>query len=239
MKGSQSWSIVIFCYNEEKAITPVYLSVVNALKKNVLGDFEIIVVDDGSTDNSVNEIHKLQRQFPTLTKVILHPKNLGIGRALRSGYTNAQFENVCSMPAGGQFDVHELIPYLHFDEHTFISFYRSENLRHTLFRNDLSYINKKINSFFLNVRLRDVNWVKAFKSKEIKSFEWKLNSLLIESELCAKLLAKGARVIEVVSVYHPRLAGIDKGVSLKNIFQALKEILKLIFIVLIFKRKLR
>ena len=121
MMGSQTWSIVIFCYNEEKTITPVYHAALTILKANVQAGFEIVIVDDGSTDLSVNEIHKLQHQFPALTKVVLHPKNLGIGRALRSGYTNAKFENVCCIPADGQFDVIELIPYLRFDAHTFIS----------------------------------------------------------------------------------------------------------------------
>jgi glycosyltransferase involved in cell wall biosynthesis len=237
--ASQSWSVIIFCYNEEITVKTVYHAVLDVLKKNVQANFEIVIVDDGSSDQSVNEIHKLQEQYPSYTKVVLHPKNLGIGKALRSGYTNSKYENVCAVPADGQFDVTELIPYLSFDERTIISFYRRENLLYTSFRNILSYINKRINSFFMGIRLRDVNWVKAYKNKEIKSFEWKLNSSLIESELCAKLLAKGNKVIEVVSVYHPRQAGVSKGASIKIVLQALKETLKLIFIMFAFKRKIR
>ena len=237
--GSQTWSIVLFCYNEEKTIAPVYQATLNLLKEKVTVGFEIIVVDDGSTDHSVNEIHKLQHQFPSHTKVVLHPKNIGIGRALRSGYTNAQFENVCCIPADGQFDVNELIPFLNFDSDTFISFYRVENLQYTSFRNVLSFFNKKINSFFLSIRLKDVNWVKVYKRREIKSFEWKLNSSLLESELCAKLLAKGNKVIEVESVFHPRQAGVSKGASFKIFNMALKETLLLILVMFIFKRKLK
>lgn len=91
----------------------------------------------------------------------------------------------------------------------------------------------------MGIRMRDVNWVKAFKTEEIKSFDWKLTSSLIESELCSKLIAKGNKVVEIESVYHPRQAGVSKGASLKIVLQALKETLKLIFIIFFFKRKLR
>ena len=49
---SQSWSIVIFCYNEEKTVSVVYHAVLDMLKKHVNADFEILIVDDGSTDNT-------------------------------------------------------------------------------------------------------------------------------------------------------------------------------------------
>ena len=91
----------------------------------------------------------------------------------------------------------------------------------------------------MGIRLRDVNWIKAFKTNELKSFDWKLTSSLIESELCSKLLIKGNSVIEVVSVYHPRQAGMSKGASLKIVIQALKETLKLIFIISFFKRRMK
>ena len=235
---SQSWSIVIFCYNEEKTVSVVYHTVHDLLKKHVSADYEILIVDDGSTDNSVAEINKLKQQFPAFTNVILHPVNFGIGKALRSGYSNAKYENVCCVPADGQFDVKELTPYLIFEEHTLIAFYRKENLQYTSFRNILSFFNKKINSWFIGINLRDVNWVKAYKTNEISSFDWKINSSLIESELCAKLIAKGNKVVEVVSIYHPRQAGVSKGASMKIVFQAMKETLKLIFIIREFKGKL-
>ena len=91
----------------------------------------------------------------------------------------------------------------------------------------------------MGMRMRDVNWVKAFKTEKIRSFDWKLTSSLIESELCSKLIAKGNTVVEVDSIYHPRLAGVSKGASVKIVIQALKETLKLIFIIFFFKRKLR
>jgi len=232
----QTWSVIIFCYNEKETVESVFYSVLNILQ-NIQADFEIIIIDDGSKDGSADKILQLYQKFPKIIKPVCHPKNLGIDSALRSGYTASQYENVCAVPADGQFDVKELLPYLNFYDKTFISFYRKENMQYTLFRNILSYVNKKINSYFIGINLHDVNWVKAYKNKEIKSFEWKINSSLIESELCAKLLVKKHKVLEVVSVYHPRQAGKSKGASLKIVLQALKETYRLVLIMYDFKRK--
>lgn len=103
----------------------------------------------------------------------------------------------------------------------------------------MSIVNKKINAYFIGIHLHDVNWVKAYKTNEIKSFEWKISSSLIESELCAKLILRGNKVIEVSSVYHPRVAGVSKGASIKIVIQALKETIKLIGVIKDYKSLLK
>ena len=83
---AQSWSIIVLCYNEEGNLP----TVINELKSTLIekmkvDDFEIIVVDDGSTDNSKNIILDLANETP---QIILkeHPINLGIGEAIRTGF---------------------------------------------------------------------------------------------------------------------------------------------------------
>jgi len=236
---SQSWSLIIFCYNEEKTIASVFHATYDLFSKANVRDFEIIIVDDGSRDDSPLEIKKIQEQYTEHTIAFFHEKNEGIGFALRRGYSAAKNENICAIPADGQFDVAELIPHLHVPEKTFISFYRKENVQYTTFRNILSYINKKINYYFIGIQLKDVNWVKIYKNKEIRKFEWKINSSLIESEICSKLLFNGNKVIEEVSVYLPRKAGQSKGASFKILVQAMKETIKLILVLIAYKRNIR
>ena len=239
MKNQQSWSIIIFCYNEVVSVKIVFESVLATFKSMGVTDFEIIIVDDGSTDGSKTIISEIQKQNQAFTKAIIHDKNLGIGAALRSGYTNAKKENVCAIPADNQFDCNELLPLANIESETFVSFYRRDNLSYSLFRNILSVINKKVNSVFLGIHLKDVNWVKIYKTEEIKQFNWKINSSLIESELCSKLLLSGKTVREEISIYHARLGGKSKGASLKIIMQALKETFKLIVEIRKFKRDLK
>ena len=237
--SSQSWSVIIFCYNEEKTVASVILSAHDFFSKSKVHDFEIIIVDDGSSDNSVAEIKKIQEQFSTNTPAIFHGENKGIGAALRTGYLAAKNENICAIPADAQFDVAEFGPHLFIPEKTFISFYRKENVQYTTFRNILSYVNRKMNHYFIGIQLKDVNWIKIYKSKEIRKFEWKISSSLIESEICLKLLFNGNKVIEEVSVYYPRKHGESKGASLKIVLQAMKEIMKLILVLFAYKRNFR
>lgn len=87
-------SIVIPVYNEEKTIREV----LEQLPKD--NQYEIVVVDDNSSDNSIQEILKVQEQNPI--RLIKHNKNEGYGSALLTGIKNANGKIVLTMDADGQ-----------------------------------------------------------------------------------------------------------------------------------------
>jgi glycosyltransferase involved in cell wall biosynthesis len=235
----QSWSVLVFCFNEAGTIKELLYRIVDFFETHREGLYDIIIVDDGSTDGSHEEIRAAAQKHEKTMRIIRHEKNLGIGEALRDGYTAARNENVTAVPADGQFDIQELLPYLDVEPDSFISFYRRENAEYSSFRNALSVVNKYINRVFNGIELKDVNWVKIYKRETITAFPWKLHSSLIESEICAKLLLTGNRAIEVLSFYHPRKAGTSKGASLRIIAQALRETPKLLFTVHRFRKSMK
>jgi dolichol-phosphate mannosyltransferase len=221
----QTWSIIIFCFNEVETVAKVTRKT-SAVLQELASDYEIVIVDDGSTDGSQEEISRIAEQIPHI-RTVFHLQNKGIGHALRSGYEAVKFENVCAVPADGQFDLNELLPHTFVAPNSFVSFYRKENTTYTLARNVLSLANRKVNEFFLGMNLKDVNWVKIYKKDHLHSLDLEIESSLVESEICAKLIHSGIKPTEVVSKYMPREAGQSKGASLKIVRQAMFDTLLL------------
>lgn len=222
----QSWSIFIFSYNEEGNIGKVIKQSANVLGR-MTNTWEIIIVDDGSTDNSIHEIKPYLTDNITL---IEHKKNQGIGLTLIDGYKASQYENVCGIPGDGEFDVNELIPFSEFKQGTMISFYREVKTSYSSYRDLLSMFNRMLNERFLGLKLKDVNWVNVYKNENLKSFKNKLTSSLVETENSYLLHTKGIKIIEVPSKYKAREFGKSKGGSLKMVWQAIRDIFKIIVV---------
>ncbi len=217
----QTWSVGVLCYNEAGSLEQVVAQLREVMQK-ITNTFEIIIVDDCSTDGSGDIAKQLEKNFPEV-RAVVHVQNKGIGGALRSIYANSKYENIAFIPGDGQFDVTEYLPYADVPEGSFVSFYRKENTSYSIFRNILSLFNKELNKVFIGIDLRDVNWTKIYKKADIDQLDLQLTSSLIESEVCAKLLFLGKKVIEVESKYLPRTYGQSKGSSFAIVKKALKD----------------
>lgn len=221
----QSWSIIILCYNEVGNIGRVLQTVHQLLPQLSTNTGEIIVVNDGSTDGSHEQIVQFTQDYPTAPLQYIHQlENLGIGAALHKGYAQARAENVVMIPGDGQFDLQELLPYKNLAPKTILAFYRVENMTYTLTRNILSWFNRGLNRLFLGLTLKDVNWVKAYKTAALQTLPLDVKSSLVESEICSKLLYLGHQALEVESKYWPRKTGTSKGASWAIVRQALYDI---------------
>jgi len=94
------------CYNDAQTIADLVVEADRQLQMLTI-DYEIIVVNDGSSDNSAEVLRTLHTRVPRL-KVITHDRNRGYGGALRSGFANATKDFVFYTDGDGQYDVKEL-----------------------------------------------------------------------------------------------------------------------------------
>jgi glycosyltransferase involved in cell wall biosynthesis len=101
-----SLSIFFPCYNDEKSISELVSDATEVARK-LTDDFEVIVVDDGSTDKSREVLTELAKKNKSL-KLIFHEKNAGYGGALQSGFKASTKELVFYTDGDGQYDVKEL-----------------------------------------------------------------------------------------------------------------------------------
>ena len=101
-----SISVFFPCYNDGHTIGDLVTEAERQLQQ-LTDDYEMIVVNDGSRDNSADVLRALQLQVPRL-KVVTHDRNRGYGGALRSGFANATKDVVFYTDGDGQYDVREL-----------------------------------------------------------------------------------------------------------------------------------
>jgi glycosyltransferase involved in cell wall biosynthesis len=100
-------SLVFFpCYNDGKTIGDLVVEAERQLQQ-LTDDYEVIVVNDGSSDESAEVLRGLAARMPRLT-VITHERNRGYGGALRSGFGAATKDLVFYTDGDGQYDVREL-----------------------------------------------------------------------------------------------------------------------------------
>ena len=99
-------SIVIPLLNEEESIRPLYLEIKKALK-TIACDYEVIFIDDGSTDKSIKNIKEIVRSDPKF-KYISFRKNYGKSAALNVGFKNITGDVVITMDSDLQDDPNEI-----------------------------------------------------------------------------------------------------------------------------------
>ena len=121
--------------------------------------------------------------------------------AIRTGYREAQNENVIAMCGDGQFQLDDLKKVLTFKSDEFISFYRRKKETYTVFRYFLSNTNRFINKYIFGINLIDVNWVKGYKKNQLDSIDFEITSSLVETEIASKLIKKGLKVKQIETVY--------------------------------------
>jgi glycosyltransferase involved in cell wall biosynthesis len=223
------FTIGVMCYNEEGSIERVVNNIFEELGELV--ELQVLVVDDGSSDKSVEIVKKMQSQYDRLD-LIAKSENIGIGGTLCSIYTQAMGDYVVAIPGDGQFDICELTPFLGFKKGEFVNLYRTENTTYGLFRNSLSLLNKMINKLLVGLDIKDVNWILVFRTEDLHEiFPIELKSNILTSEICAKLVYKGAKILEAESRYLPRTSGKSRGASLKIVWKAAMETARLIWVV--------
>ena len=209
IKRVSALSIVLPVFNEEGCIIDVLSELYEEVEKLNLNDFEIIVVDDGSTDKSNEYITKFQEKNNNL-KLYTLARNFGQSAAMACGIDNAQFDVVITMDSDGQNnpkDIHKLIREIEkgFDV---VSGWRKNRKDSTFSRKIPSYLANKLISNWTGLNLHDYGCtLKAYKKRSIQSFP-------IYGEVHRFLPAyasfQGAKITEVEVDHRFRTTGVSK-----------------------------
>lgn len=221
-------SVFFPCINEEGNIENTVKKAEEALKKLKL-KYEIIIVDDGSTDSTGAIADKLVRENPNI-RVIHHPKNLGYGEALKSGFYNARYDTIVYTDGDGQFDFSEVTKFLEkIPDHDLIVGYRIK--RQDPFFRILFKEGWKLSLFaFFGLTLKDVDCGFKMVRREFLEKIPHLKSTrgaMINAELAIKAKKSGFKIAQVGVNHYPRLSGKPTGANFKVIIKSYVDLLKL------------
>ena len=225
-EAAASISVFFPCYNEQDNVARTVEDALAVLKK-LNADFEVIIVDDGSSD-ATGQIADEIASRNSRVKVVHHPTNLGYGAALQSGFKAATKELVFYTDGDGQFDISEMPPLLPLTgQYDIVSCYRL-NRRDNLIRKINGWCWTKLVCLLFGMKIRDVDCAfKLYKREIFDNIKLSSAGALIDTEIMARAIRKGYTVTQKGVHHYPRIAGAQTGANLRVVFRAFKELFKL------------
>lgn len=225
-KQFSSISVFFPCYNEEANVTRVAEDAIEVLKKTGL-DYEVIIVDDGSKDNTAKVAEGIAAKHANV-KVIRHHGNKGYGAALQSGFRAATKQLVFYTDGDGQFDISEMPPLIPLmQKYDIVSCYRL-NRQDNLVRKLNAWCWTNLVCILFRMNLRDIDCAfKLYKREIFDHIKMTSTGALIDTEILARAIKSGYTVTQKGVHHYPRTAGTQTGAKLKVIIRAFSELFKL------------
>jgi len=187
--------------------------------------FEIVIVDDGSKDETPRLADELAGAHPQV-RAVHHPTNLGYGAALRSGFAAARYANLAFTDGDRQFkvaDLGRLIERLDAGDVDAVVGYRIRRAD-PLVRTVYARLYRLANLLFFGLTVRDVDCAcKLFRRSALEGVNVESGGAFFSAELLIKLRAAGRRLAEVGVPHYPRTAGSPTGAKPQVVFRAVRD----------------
>jgi glycosyltransferase involved in cell wall biosynthesis len=232
-----SLSVFFPAYNDAPSLPKLLAKTFDVLELHV-ADYEVIVVNDGSYDNTAAVLEKLRAEYGARLRVVTHPQNRGYGGALRSGFEAARKEFVFYTDGDSQYDVGELPRLLGLvgPDTGLVNGFKLE-------RHDPAHriwIGKTYNfcaRLLFRIRIRDIDCdYRLIRRSLLRRIHLTSTSGTICVELVRKLEMTGCEVLETGVRHYPRLYGKSQFFRLRSLATTLYELVRLWVRVVILRR---
>lgn len=221
-------SVFFPLFNEEGSVERIVKKAVEVLE-NLRLEYEIILVNDGSKDETASVIDRLSKGNEKI-RAIHHPKNLGYGEALKSGFYNAKYDTIVYTDGDGQFDFSQVNMFLEkIEDSDLVIGYRIK--RKDPFFRILFAKGWALSLFaFFRLNLKDVDCgFKMIRKKVLEKIPHleSQRGAMINAEIAIKAKKAGFKVAQVGVNHYPRLTGKPTGANFKVIIKSFLDLIKL------------
>ena len=233
--SARPWvSFVVPCYNEEENVEATVQSARAAMPAG--RDYEIILVDDCSTDRTLDRMQSLARA-DTRILVVHNAVNLSLGGSYKEGVVRATGEHVIMIPGDDGFPTQAIREiFSHAGKADIVIPYVANPGVRTWFRAFASkaFVTLLNGMFWLDVRY--YNGAVLHRTDLLRSIEIRTNGFAYQAEALVKLIARGASYVQCEVTIQERAAGSSSALRLKNQISVLRTVLHLLGEVGLFRK---
>ncbi|NDE01708.1 MAG: glycosyltransferase family 2 protein, partial [Gammaproteobacteria bacterium] len=213
------------CHNEAENLEALVADALTALPA-LAATYEVILVDDGSRDDTAGVAERLAHQHSGIVRVVRHDVNRGYGGALRSGFAAARYNYLAYTDGDRQFRVADLARLVERAEATqspVVIGYRLQRADPPL-RLVYASIYRVANRVWFGLNVRDVDCAaKLFRRDALKRINVHSDGAFFSAELLIRLRLAGVSIAEVGVPHYPRTAGSPTGARLSVITRAVLD----------------
>jgi glycosyltransferase involved in cell wall biosynthesis len=222
----RSISALLPAYNEAANIAYVVDATLDALH-DAVPDFEIIVVDDGSTDATPSLCAGITARHP-MVHVMRHSRNTGYGSAVRSGIAAATKQYVFLMAANRRFNPAEISRLIQWgDQYDVVAGYRLQR-QDPFYRVLLGWLFKLLVRLLYGLKVRDVNCgFTLFRTALLKGMDLQSSSVMLHAEIFFRTRQQHATTREVGIHHYPRRTRRGAAFTLRALLRATREVVAL------------
>jgi glycosyltransferase involved in cell wall biosynthesis len=221
-------SVFFPAYNDAPSLPGLIHKTFAVLEQHVI-DYEVIVVNDGSQDNTGEVLEALRQEFAPRMRVVTHAQNRGYGGALRTGFESSTKEFVFYTDGDSQYDVSELPRLLELVTPTIglVNGYKLE--RHDpAHRIWIGSIYNLCARLMFRIRIRDIDCdYRLIRRSLLDKIHLTSTSGTICVELVRKLEMSGCEVKEIGVHHYPRIYGRSQFFRLRSLASTFVQLLRL------------
>lgn len=223
MSKIDSLSIFFPFWNEEKNVKKVLENAIPTAKR-VAKNWEILIVDDGSSDNTPAIARELASKNKKI-RVITNFPNRGYGGALKEGFANSRYDTVVFTDGDGQFDFSEVDRFIEKIKHSDIVIGFRQKRKDNVVRHILMNLLKIWDYIFFGFRFKDIDCgFKMFKKTALEEImPLRSEGAMITTEILAKAKKKNLRISQVPVSHYRREFGQQSGANFFVISRAVLE----------------